>query len=378
MKTKLLLLIILILNPLVLLGQETLQNKIEETKVELSNPAQGAIVYQNVKTKPQVQVDLMGQWNFTPSTVANEAEFLLSKIQFENRWELSEQIKFTLGAQWKSANKADLDQAGTSSLTKAFLSFPVRTESELNRQWLNYGLNPSMWMQISEGLWGVKDSSKLFGDVFTKYNYENEKDLGFSLQGCGESYFYAVSLVNGEGVRSRETSGKKEISVMLQNQWTEHFSTLLQYVSGSYDQYDLDVQSKIRTRGLLSYKNESNQFFIEYGKTKDPADALSLLAMGNTFDAVPYSGKSLNGELISLRHSYLINHKLKTMLQADQVTPHLELKELVLKSLALGLYFQMTQELNWTLALSETNRTQKYGLGSEKDQYLRVNTQLKF
>lgn len=348
-------------------------------KVENEESKASKVEHSFFKKPPVIQVDLLGQWNFYPSTVSNESEFLVSKVQIENRWTLTEQIKMTLGAQWQSAGKSDLDQKGTFSFSKAFLFLPLNfNHSESQSYWVKYGLIPSLWRQISEDAWQFKDSGSLFSDVFSKYKYESEKDLGVAFQGCLENLFFEFSIMNGEGARTREYSGKKEISVLTQIQWTEHFSMLIQYIKGSYDQYAADVQGRERLKTALIYENEKNQVFVEYGKTKDPADALSLLGMASGFDAVTFAGQSLSGELISFRYSYRLNAMSKTMLQLDQVTPNLEKSNLVLKSATAGVNYKMTSELNWTLAFSETNRSAHYGLGAEKDQFLRLTTQLIF
>lgn len=231
---------------------------------------------------------------------------------------------------------------------------------------LRFGLIPQTWQEAQYENWSYRFLGPSAWAITEKWNYLNYSDLGFSYMSqlpadLGE---WALNVTNGEGTREKETGPRKEATLFFRLLPDEAWSASLAYVYGSYEQYGSDVAKKERIQALLTYRvDEEFIVGLEYLRSQDPADAITLYKMAEGVDVTSLTGKAVTGQAGSLFAVVSTGTRTELLLRLDYLNSVEGAPGKDLKMILTGLGYRMTDDIKLALSIDHTQYGEDFAAG---------------
>jgi hypothetical protein len=245
---------------------------------------------------------------------------------------------------------------------------------------LRFGLIPQPWQEAQYEDWEYRFLGRAGYVMTEKYKYMNYSDMGMSFMAelprdLGE---WAFTLMNGEGRSQEEVGPHKDFSVFVRLQGAA-WGLSMNYLRGSYDEFEEDLGLKERIQALLLYKHEDTWMVgLEYLNTRDPADVIDSLKMADAVDVTDLKGQSVQGQGASLYTQISTGPKAEIMFRCDYLLPVAKETEKSLTSYIAAFSYQLTEDVRTAFSYDYTAYGKNYAAWDRDTSRIEIAAQVLF
>lgn len=248
-----------------------------------------------------------------------------------------------------------------------------------SRSELRYGVIPDFWNELEEerweyDFWGLQSYTPLI-----RFGYSAWSVLGVQYQSelpddWGQ---WSLSAANDYLMPSDQGGSRKQVQLILNITKAAPFYAMFSYSQGSYEDYDPSFNVRSRAQAFIGYEFEKASIAAEYYKTKDPANAISLLGIANGVDVTALTGTSVQGQGTSVYATWRFGEKSEMFGRFDWLKP-VQGTGQSLQSATVGLSYESSDDIKWALAYEGTQYSLEYGPGDRETSQIILATRVNF
>lgn len=245
---------------------------------------------------------------------------------------------------------------------------------------LRVGLIPQVWQEAQYEQTSDRYLGRTAWALTEKWNYLSPSDLGVSYMSQlpwngGE---YALGFANGQGTQEKENGPHKEFSLFMRFTGLGPWGLNLNYVRGSYENYDEENGLKERVQMLLTYQVENFQVGLEGLLTQDPADAFAVYHIGDGVDVTDLGGQVVRGFGASLFTAFKTGSRGELLLRYDYLNPAQGESGRDLKTALVAWSYEVSEDVRAAIMTDYTWYGENFAPGYRDQSKLALATQVLF